>query len=228
MSHPILYTFRRCPYAMRARLMLYKTQTDVEIREVALKNKPQDMLRLSPKGTVPVLLLPEGEVLEESRDIMNWASKKTRSNHGQTSFQPQKPEQELAESVEMKTLIDKNDSTFKYWLDRYKYADRFPEHNAQYYRKEAEFFLRKLEQKLAVNKFLFGNQETYADIAIFPFIRQFAMVDKNWFDNSPYDQIKNWLYTWLDTTVFHSIMNKYKPWQPNDEPIYLLRGSATP
>ena len=167
---PILYSFRRCPYAIRARLALNVSDIAIELREVVLRNKPESLLTASPKGSVPVLILPDGFVIDESWDIMLWA------------LHQSDPEGWLGENAAYvniaKPLIIKNDSTFKYYLDRYKYPDRYPEHSQIYYRTQAEIFLQELEFRLNASTYLFGDTMSIADAGILPFIRQFASVDK--------------------------------------------------
>lgn len=203
---PILYTFRRCPYAMRARLAIAVSSVSVEYREIALRNKPQAMLAISPKGTVPVLQLIDGRVLEESLDIMLWA------------LSLNDPEQWLQGETSLpnaaKALIDTNDGAFKFWLDRYKYADRYPEHPAEHYRKKGEEFLQYLESLLGPNGYLFGTRLSVVDMAIFPFIRQFAAVDKTWFAASDYVQLQRWLDKRLMSDLFSAVMVKRDCWVP--------------
>ena len=206
---PILYSFRRCPYAIRARLAIAFAQQCVELREVVLKDKPAQMVAISPKATVPVLQLSDGNVIDESRDVMRWA------------LQLNDPESLLANEscAATNALLEDNDGPFKHWLDRYKYADRYPEHSAQYYRDQGEIFLHKLELRLQANAFLCANQVRFADIAIMPFVRQFAMVDKQWFDQAPYPALQIWLERWLTCDEFTQIMKKYRPWSPGHERI---------
>ncbi|MDQ6978356.1 MAG: glutathione S-transferase [Ghiorsea sp.] len=196
----ILYTFRRCPYAMRARLALTYVEIRLEYREIMLKNKPQAMLDVSPKGTVPVLVLENGEIIDESLDIMLWA------------LQQSDPENWLQHKEEAFILIEENDNTFKPWLDRYKYADRFPEQTQTFYRTQGELFLHKLENKLSQSTFLFGNHPTLADFAIFPFVRQFASVDKAWFNQSAYPKLQKWLNSHLESSLFEKTMVKRPVW----------------
>jgi len=197
---PILYTFRRCPYAMRARLALTYAGVQLEHREVALKNKPQVMLDVSPKGTVPVLVLENDEIIDESLDIMFWA------------LQQSDPENWQQHKKETLILVEENDNTFKPWLDRYKYADRFPEQTQSFYRTQGELFLQKLEEQLLQFTFLFDNQPTLADFAIFPFVRQFAFVDKAWFNQSAYPKLQKWLNIHLQSPLFEKIMVKRPVW----------------
>ncbi|CCK74292.1 Glutathione S-transferase-like protein [Oleispira antarctica RB-8] len=214
----IFYSFRRCPYAMRARLActLFLSPQCLELREVVLKNKPPELLAISPKATVPVLQL-KGEQLtnstlvDESRDIMLWALEQA----------PEKLKGQYLPfhlQLDIDELIDENDGSFKWALDRYKYADRFEEEE-EYYRKLGEVFLVRLEHLLKKNRYLFTPELSLADIAIFPFVRQFAHVNKSWFEQSDYPKLIQWLNTLLESELFSSIMKKYKPWQEQEESI---------
>ena len=190
-------------------MTLSYSKISVEHREVLLSNKPQAMLDISSKATVPILSLAGGIVLDESRDIMRWALKQ---------YDPQCWWcEELAESIDQ--LIDKNDASFKAELDRYKYSERFPERSKSYYRIRGETFLMQLEQLLADQPYLLGQQITMADIALFPFIRQFAMVDLDWFDQAPYPKLKLWLQDFLATSLFLGVMTKMPAWQDDDPPL---------
>jgi len=209
----VLYSFRRCPYAMRARLALATCceSSSLEWREVVLKDKPQAMLDISPKGTVPVLHLADGQIIEESLEIMLWAFE-NNPEKSQQCF----PKENQTESFE---LIKQNDGEFKWALDRYKYSDRYDETEA-FYREKGEVFLKHLEDKLSKHTFLMGENVGLVDFAIFPFIRQFAHVNKKWFDDSPYVALKQWLNHWLESPLFVSIMNKYDKWEEDHERIY--------
>jgi len=211
-ARPILYSFRRCPYAMRARLGVHHSDISVELREVVLRNKPASMLEYSPKGEVPVLVLPDGTVLDESLDIIYWAL----ANND--------PEQWLPTDANLlqqaTALINENDTGFKHNLDRYKYPERYTEEQGQDHRAEGEVFLQKLEQGLRQHRYLLGEQISIADIAIMPFIRQFAHTDKSWFDQAPYPRLQKWLTGFLESDLFLSVMKKYPAWQPNDAPIF--------
>ena len=208
-GYPLLYSFRRCPYAMRARMALYGSGLLVELREVVLRDKPTQLLELSPKGTVPVLVTPEGQLVDESLDIMEWA------------LQQSDPEGWLLRGLQSQgdgqhkaamALIAQNDGQFKHWLDHYKYADRFPENPASYYREQAEVFIAQLEQQLQCHSYLMADKLSLADVAIFPFIRQFAHVDKPWFDQAPYPNVQGWLHGLLVSPLFIDIMPKYPQW----------------
>lgn len=206
-SSPCLYSFRRCPYAMRARLGLLFAQMQVELREIILKDKPVQMLAISPKATVPVLQLTDGTVLEESVDIMMWA------------LEQHDPQGLLAAEVlqHAQSLIAKNDNEFKYWLDRYKYADRHLEMTQTEYRQQGEVFLQTLEQLLTKNVYLLSQHVTIADIAIMPFVRQFAHVNREDFYRLPYPNLQRWLQKWLEQPLFLQAMTKFEPWQAGDE-----------
>ncbi|MGI9339832.1 MAG: glutathione S-transferase [Psychrobacter sp.] len=206
---PRLYSFRRCPYAMRARLALLFAELPVELREIVLKNKPSQMLAISPKGTVPVLQLPEGRVIEESRDIMVWALEHN-------------DKQGLLDAKLIKQandLLDKNDHEFKHWLDHYKYADRYPEMSQAEYQERGEVFLQSLEALLNKNAYLLGDSISIADIGIMPFVRQFAHVDRDVFYGLPYPKLQRWLQDWLEHSLFKQAMTKFDPWQEGDEVI---------
>lgn len=198
-NQPLLYSFRRCPYAMRARLALYFSELPYRKHEVSLKDKPQAMLEISPKGTVPVLQLTDGSVIEESLDIALWAL-------GQSDLQQLLRCAEARQ--EMLTLIERNDGEFKHWLDRYKYADRHLENTPEFYRSQAEPFLSELEVRLSATRFLMGETPCFADIAIMPFVRQFAHVDKAWFEQTPHKHLQYWLAYWLESPAFTQIMLK--------------------
>jgi len=206
---PVLYSFRRCPYAIRARMAISYSGVTVELREVILRDMPVTLLAASPKGTVPVLLLPGGRVLEESRDIMGWALAYNDPDHWQ-------PAQEDDMYAEIRQLLDENDNTFKQHLDCYKYAERYPEHPADYYRSQGEIFLGKLEQRLSQHACLCGAHISVADISIFPFVRQFANVDREWFDTVTYPYLQAWLDGFLCSTLFTGVMQKYPQWQEGD------------
>nr|WP_262409479.1 glutathione S-transferase [Pseudomonas lurida] len=192
----MLYSFRRCPYAMRARLALRYSGVCVRIIEVSLKAKPAEMLALSPKGTVPVLSV-NGEVIDESLAIMQWAL----AQHDPDNWRLQGDPSVLA-------LIDENDQGFKYHLDRYKYAERYPEYPMEHYRAEGEVFLQKLEGLLADRAYLLAHHPSLADMALAPFVRQFAHVDRDWFARAPYPRLQRWLEAFLQSPLFIGVMAK--------------------
>lgn len=205
---PILYSFRRCPYAIRARLAIKASKVQVELREVVLADKPNELLACSAKATVPVLLLPDGTVIDESRDIMLWAL----TQHDPLHWLPDNP----GWWDETNSLIETNDTDFKQYLDCYKYSDRFPEQQVLTCRQQAEDFLQQLEEKLALQPYLTGHTVTLADIALLPFIRQFANVDTAWFYQTPYKKLQAWLDGLLADKLFSDVMKKYSRWQSGD------------
>lgn len=208
---PILYSFRRCPYAMRARLALAGSGVAIELREIVLRDKPAEMLAVSPKGTVPVLQLPDGSVIDESLDIIYWALAQSDPHNWLGSDSG-------ALAMQAKGLIATNDQQFKAALDRYKYYDRFPEYSQAHYRSAGELFIRQLEGRLSDHDYLLGARCSLADIAIFPFIRQFAHVDREWFFSADYPALQGWLNRFTDSDLFSSIMYKYSPWRAGDRP----------
>ena len=213
---PVLYSFRRCPYAIRARLALAQAGVAVELREVALRDKPAAMLVASPKGTVPVLQLPDGNVLDESLDIMRWALQQ-QDGDGWLA---------RAESPEHHALLQATDGPFKHWLDRYKYAPRFPERSADDYRAEAEqCLLSPLEALLAKTPWLGGDKPCLSDAAIFPFVRQFAGVDTEYWRTASYRYTYLWLEKWLGTPLFVGVMYKQALWNPGPQAT-VARGAA--
>lgn len=201
---PILYSFRRCPYAIRARLALWQAGVVVALREVVLRDKPAHLLEISPKGTVPVLRLPDGRVLEESLDIMLWALRQNDPDGWLTA----------GDGAEQAALISRNDVDFKPLLDRYKYAERFPEKPAVAWRKAAiTAHLADLETRLTGQAYLFGDTPSLADAALLPFVRQFAAVDPAWFDAAPLPALRRWLNAWLDSPLFAAVMVRHRTWQ---------------
>lgn len=202
---PILYSYRRCPYAMRARMALHYAQVQVEIREISFNNKPLHMLQVSPKGTVPVLVLADELVVDESLEVMRWALAQQDSEDWLFSNNSGLQRQAFA-------LIAENDGAFKQALDHYKYAVRFPEHPPEFYRTQGEVFLQKLERLLDEKKYLLGQQRSIADVAIFPFVRQFSAVDSAWFGSVQYPALKRWLGDLVASELFLSVMQKHPVW----------------
>lgn len=206
---PILYSFRRCPFAIRARMAIFIADVKVEIREVNLSDKPLDMLALSCRGTVPLLQLSTGEIIEESLEIMTWALGK------------HDPARWLGDHNGVsRALVAENDSTFKQHLDRYKYWQRHPEQTQLQARREAELFVMNLEHLLDESEYFFGNSANLADIAIFPFIRQFSAVDPAWFETAPYPHLRSWLNRLLTDNVFMKSMQRNPPWRDGDQACY--------
>lgn len=207
---PLLYSFRRCPYAMRARLALAVSDIQCELREVVLRDKPAALLAVSPKGTVPVLVLPD-QVLEHSLDIMLWA---LRHHDPEGWLQP------AAGSLpDMLGLIAQCDGDFKHHLDRYKYPERYPGESAGAHREAGARFLEQLEARLADGLYLFGPHPSLADRAIAPFVRQFAHTDTAWFAGQPWPALQRWLRTFLDSALFARVMTKYPQWHSGAEAV---------
>lgn len=213
-TFPTLYSFRRCPYAMRARLALSVSQQHCKLREIVLRDKPAEMIEISPKGTVPVLQLNDGTVIEESLDIMRWAL----SQNDPAVWL--KPENGTLEDVF--ELIAECDGPFKHNLDRYKYANRYEEGtDPVVHRTDGEVFLKKLDARLAASNNLFGDRPSLGDFAIFPFVRQFANTDREWFDNAPLPNLQRWLQAHLESDIFMGVMKKWAVWKNGDEePVF--------
>jgi glutathione S-transferase len=206
---PVLYSFRRCPYAMRARMALWVAGVTVELREVKLAAKPPALLAASPKGTVPVMVLDDGadggSVIDQSLDIMRWAL-------GQSD-----PEGWLA--GEDAALIAANDGPFKHHLDRAKYPGRYEEDGITDHRAAALALLAPLETRLAEAPYLCGERRGLTDIALFPFIRQFAAIDPAWFAAQPLPRLQAWLPGLLAADLFAAVMPKFAPWKEGDPPV---------
>ena len=200
-SKPYLFSYRRCPYAMRARMALVESNIEFDIYEISLSDKPKEMLHISSKGTVPILRL-NNLVLHESLDIMKWAYKNGKSNKSNLL----KPaDKKIADA-----LITLNDGKFKDSLDGYKYFERYPDKTKVEHRRGCYFFLEILEKRLEITPFLMGDTRTFLDICIFPFIRQFMNVDKIWFDNSEYKRVSTWLSLLIKSDLFKKVMIKPK------------------
>lgn len=204
---PVLYSFRRCPYAMRARLALLAAGQACELREVVLRDKPQALREASPKATVPVLVLADRQVIDQSLDIMLWAL----ARHDPLGWC--RPTQ--GDQAQMLALVAENDTQFKPLLDRYKYPQRFGLADGHAARDDASSFLAALEQRLATMPQLFGGHATLADMAIAPFARQFAAVAPEWFAAQPWPALQAWLAAWQQSPLFVRAMQKFAPWRPD-------------
>ena len=210
MKLPVLYTFRRCPYAMRARLALYYSKINYEHREISLKNRPIELYNISSKGTVPVLELQTGKVIDESFEIMKWA---ISLNDPKKWFYNSKEKQLEAIFV--------NDFHFKKWLDKYKYHVRYPDYEKSFYRSKCEKILNKYEKILMSSDNLFGNQISLGDIALLPFIRQFANVDINRF-NEIFVNLSKWLEQLVQLDIFINMMKKFDTWEEGNVPNNII------
>ena len=182
-------------------MALAASGAEVMLREVLLKDKPPELVAASPKATVPVLVLSDGRVIEESIDVMQWALVQSD------------PLGWLEGAALDSDWINECDGDFKHWLDRYKYAERYPEHTAEDYRQQAESFIQKLEDQLSVSDWLGGTAANAVDVALFPFIRQFAGVDPSWWQQAPYPHVQQWLENWVNSALFSAIMTKYSRWE---------------
>ncbi len=200
---PILYSFRRCPYAMRARMALVIAGRSVELREVVLRDKPAEMLAASTKGTVPVLVLPDGRIIDESIDVMHWAL-----------VQSDPEGWRVPDTVAMDKLIADNDGPFKHHLDRFKYATRYEDADPNTDRAAAEEYLAVLDARLLGSKHLMGEKRSLADVAIFPFVRQFMNAAKDGPDAASFPGVDRWLKDHVASPLFASVMGKYPQWQP--------------
>ena len=204
LAKPVLYTFRRCPYAMRARMALRVSGIETEQREIIFRDKPLQLLAISPKGTVPVLVTPDAHVIDQSLDIMKWA---LTINDPHNWLNPQ-----TGRLDDMHGLIADSDGPFKHDLDRYKYADRHPDDVPNYHRDRGLGFLARLDTLISQKGQLFGARASLADIAIFPFVRQFANTDRVWFDTLPLPALQAWLEDHLNSVPFTDIMEKQDIW----------------
>ena len=211
MDYPILYSFVRCPYAMRARMALKLTEIKCEIREVRLNNKPKHMIDMSPKGTVPVLVL-ENNIIDESNEIIDWALSFNNVFDGNLD----EDQKDLTSR-----LIELFDSKFKYNLDRYKYATRYENIDINKHKMECLKILINLEDLISKDEWFLGKSINKLDISILPFIRQFRIADADWFDKqNQITGIQQTLSNFLDSKLFKDIMFKYDVWTENDIPQF--------
>ena len=211
---PILFSFRRCPYAMRARIAIKLCDLECEIREINLKSKNKEFLKLSPKGTVPVLVLPDDKIIEESIDIVHWAIK-TNDPYNLKLDNPNKYNEDIK-------LIRIFDGEFKYHLDRYKYDTRFKDAKREEHKYKARDLLVNLNDRLEEKKWLNGDNVSLSDISILPFIRQYRIADIKWFDEQlELPNINRWLDNFLNSKTLNNVMKKYKIWETTDPKIFL-------
>ena len=215
MTNDILYSFRRCPYAIRVRWALLICEINVEIREINLKNKPHDFLNKSKTKTVPILIKKNNEVIEESLDIIIWALSESKKKNLKVLYFPANKKEDIIE------IIKENDTEFKYHLDRFKYASRYQNSDKEFHFKKAIKFIKRWNKLLAENKYFFGDNPTIADWSIWPFVRQFKIAcesqkRKNYLE----PLIKNWLDSFENNSKFNSLMFKYELWGPNSRKNY--------
>nr|WP_255416928.1 glutathione S-transferase [Limnohabitans sp. Hippo4] len=207
---PILYSFRRCPYAMRARMALLASGIRCEMREIALSQKPESMLAVSPKGTVPVLVLKD-KVMEESLDIMHWALAQSDPERWSTEGQ--------SNDALAQEWVRSCDDEFKKNLDRYKYPNRYALTDGLAHREMGSNFLMKLNAQLEKSSYVMGDQWCWVDAAIAPFVRQFARTDRDWFDAQAWSALKIWLENFEQSPAYIEVMHKYKVWHQGAKPV---------
>lgn len=214
---PVLYSLRNCPYAMRARMAIFKSKQPVLLRDLVLSNKPEEMLIASPKGTVPVVVLENGRVIEESLDVMLWALSDSDPDNLMRNQSVNSANIDV--QSKMLHLINEFDSQFKTCLEQYKCAKRYQETNITQCREACEFYIQQLEERLTQHSFLMSDQESLADIALLPFIRQFARVERQWYLQSPYPKVRQWLNNYLQSPMFSKVMAKHPLWLDNHEDV---------
>ncbi|MEO7242101.1 MAG: glutathione S-transferase [Variovorax sp.] len=214
-SAPVLYSFRRCPFAMRARVALVASGQRCWLREVHLRDKPAELIAASAKATVPVLVLTEGGVIEESLEIMLWALGRHDPHHW---LKPAMPE--------MRALIADCDGPFKRHLDGYKYGVGDDSRDPLAQRACGAEFLERLEERLTGTAHLFGDSAALADWAVMPFVRQFAQVDTAWFGTQPWPGLRRWLAGLTASALWRACMRKEAPWRPGDAPVPVVPGDV--
>lgn len=216
MTEPVLYSFRRCPYAMRARMALAASGNRVQLREVVLRDKPPALLAASPKGTVPVLVLADGEVVDQSLEIML----RVLRSHDPLQWLPESG----AEMQSSLQRIARCDGEFKLHLDRYKYPHRYQLPDGNTHRAQGAEFLTTMQDRLQAHGFLHGAHWGLADAAIAPFVRQFAHTDPTWFAAQPWQALQRWLQTFEASEIFTLCMHKTPAWREGEEPIFFPPG----
>ena len=215
MKNDILYSFRRCPYAIRVRWALLICEFKVEIREIDLKNKPLDFLNKSRTKTVPILIKKNSEVIEESIEIILWILSELKTENMKLIYLPPNKKDTIFE------LIDENDNEFKYHLDRFKYATRYQDSNEEFHYNKAIKFIKKWNELLGENKYFFGDTPTIADWSIWPFVRQFKIACESQKRTNYFDPpIKKWLDSFESNEKFKSLMYKYELWGANSKKNY--------
>ena len=215
MTNDILYSFRRCPYAIRVRWALLICEIKVEIREIDLKNKPFDFLNKSKTKTVPILIKKNSEVIEESLEIIIWALSESKKEHIKNIYFPNDKKEDIIE------IINENDNEFKYHLDRFKYSTRYQNSNEEFHFAKAIKFIKRWNELLTENKYFFGDNPTIADWSIWPFVRQFKIAcESQKITNYLELPIKNWLDSFENNRKFKSLMHKYELWEPNSRMNY--------
>jgi glutathione S-transferase len=213
MNTPVLYSYHRCPYCMRAHMALFNSGIKVELREVDINNMPEEAASISPKATVPILVFNDGTFIDESWDIVKWALAQNDPDNWLGK--------DNAYLLDAEMLVETNDFSFKEDLDHYKDSDHYPQQRDQDYRQACEEFLLELEDMLSDSQYLLSDAMSLADIGVFPFILQFSQVDKEWFVQSPYPRVQHWLNRIIGSSLFQHIFQKHKIWRPGDSPVYI-------
>jgi glutathione S-transferase len=209
---PVLYSLRNCPYAMRARLAIYASGQQVQLRDLVLSNKPAEMLNLSPKGTVPVLVTADNLVIDESLSIMQWAFSQTDPDDYLNKAAPNA-------MTDMLAVIARFDNEFKGHLEQYRCAKRYHEPSLIKDRQQCERYLADLESRLCLHPYLMSDTPSLTDLALMPFIRQFARVERQWYLQSPYPKLRQWLNHYLQSRMFSKVMAKYPMWLDSKEDV---------
>jgi glutathione S-transferase len=219
MNLPILYSLRHCPFAMRARLAIFKSQQAVEMRDVKLDNKPAAMLVASPKGTVPILVVSSSHIIDESLEVMLWSLRQCDPENLLLSDPLKNNNSEESRLPELLAFIELYDSEFKSCIEDYKCAKRYHESNLIECRQACEVYVQDLEQRLSQHDYIFGEQESLADIALLPFIRQFAKIERQWYVGSSYVNVKRWLNKYLQSAMFNKVMTQYPIWNEKTQGV---------
>ncbi len=218
MTLPVLYSLRNCPYAMRSRLAIFRSKQAVELRDVVLTDKPPQMIAASSKATVPILVLASSKVIDESLDVMLWALGESDPNNllrTDSSTNESVSSNQTMGAIKLediRNLVALFDREFIPCLDAYKCAKRYHESNLQECRQACEVYIQQLEQRLSSHAYLIDDEESMADIALLPFIRKFAKVERQWYQQSPYLNLRRWLNRYLQSAMFNKVMAKYPLW----------------
>jgi len=218
MNLPILYSLRHCPFAMRARIAIFKSKQPIELRDVKLDNKPAAMLTASPKGTVPILVVSSDEIIDESIDVMVWSL--TQSDPDNLLLASANSAGDVTNKLsELLAFIHICDSEFKGCIERYKCAKRYHEPNLLERRQDCEVYIKDLEQRLSQHDYIFGDDESLVDIALLPFIRQFAKIERQWYVQADYPNVKRWLNTYLQSAMFNKVMTQNPIWEEGNDGV---------
>lgn len=223
MTLPILYSLRHCPFAMRARIAIFKSKQPIELRDVKLDNKPAAMLTASPKGTVPILVVSLSDnttqIIDESIDVMVWSLTQSDPDNLLLASSQTVEGETTNQLTELLAFIHIYDSEFKGCIERYKCAKRYHEPNLLERRQDCEVYIKDLEQRLSKHAYIFGESESLADIALLPFIRQFAKIERQWYVKADYPNVKRWLNAYLQSAMFNKVMTQNPIWQEGTDGV---------